>query len=293
MIAARFGSASAWSTFLRERFALPGLVPMSLLLAASTQYVVADAIRWGGLGTAAVGVTLLLTLLRLMDEVKDLDTDVLAHPERPLARGLLTRYQAESATHLGLACLAGLALTIALVGSPLAGGIYLACVVLAALMYREFFVPAFLSARPALYAGSHQVIVLVLYTFATATAFPSMALTGPVLWFGMAGLAASFLFEVSRKLDPDAHPALRTYREVYGLNTAIALIVLAMALLAFSTYRVGVHLWVWPALAVLGVSLTRLHLRPERFRIVEAMAGLTVLAQLASPTLSHLLAVVR
>ena len=88
--------------------------------------------------------------------------------------------------------------------------------------------------------------------------------------------------DVRPRVGPGAHRALRRYRGVYRLVTPIARSLGATVLLAFATSRVGVHLWVWPALAALGASLWLLHRRPARFRLVAAIAGLTVLAQLSS-----------
>ena len=154
-----------------------------------------------------------LATMRLMDELKDVEKDRVAHPDLPLARGLLSEGEAKRGLVLAILALGAGAVSL-WVFNPVAGGLLGICVVYSLLMYREFFVPDWLEPRPFWYAVSHQVVLLPMYAFATAAAVPAAATDAPVLWFGLTGLGASFTLEVCRKLDPAAHPVLRTYLAV-------------------------------------------------------------------------------
>lgn len=277
-----------WVTFVRERFQLPALLVLACAQAASAQYVIAPpGLDLAALAVAAIGVTAVLALLRLMDELKDLDKDRVAHPGRPLPRGVLSEPEARRGLWWFVTALVVASAGVASLSDPLAGLLLGVCVAYALLMYREFFAGRAWAGRPFLYAATHQVIVLPLYAFATASAAPELALSEPVLWFGLTGLGASFAFEVCRKLDPDAHPALGTYLTVRGRDPTVAAVAGAVALAALAAYRIDVHPFVWPAGALLLASLPVVYVRPERFAWVESAAGLFALVQVLAPTLGH------
>jgi len=281
------GLLSRWVRFVRERCAVPVLITFGVAQAASAQYLVRARLDVEAMVLAAVGITALLGLLRLMDELKDLEKDKLAHPERPLPRGLLSVDEAHHGLWWGTGTLLAGSLLIAAVTNPLAGVLYGITVVYAHLMYREFFAPRFLEARPFTYAVTHQGILFPLYAFATAVAAPEYALSAPVLWFGLTGLGASFAYEVCRKLDPEAHPALRTYLTVYGRHRTVAAVTVALTLLCVAALEIGAHVFVGPLAVLLLALLSLIYLRPERFRLVEGVATLLLLVQVLAPTLRH------
>ena len=277
-----------WVQFGRERFALPALLTVGVAQATSAQYLVRSRLNIGALVLSAVAIAALLALLRLMDEMKDLEKDELAHPERPLPRGLLAMDEAHRGLRLGAGTLLGGSLLIAAATNPVAGALYGSCVAYALLMYREFFAPRFLEARPFTYALTHEGILFPLYAFATAVVAPEHALSSPVLWFGLTGLGASFAYEVCRKLDPGAHPALRTYLNVHGRHRTVAAVTAALALLCFAALHIGVHWFVWPFAALLLAALSLVYFRPGRFQLVEGASTLLALIQVLAPTLHHL-----
>ena len=281
------GSGSGWSAFLRERFQLPVLLVLGTAQAASAQYVVASRLDLGGLLIAIVGIVSLLALMRLMDELKDLEKDRVAHPERPLPRGTLSEEDARRGLHwavLGLVVATGV---IAVGRNLMTGALYGLCVAYTLLMYREFFAPRFLGARPFTYAVTHQLVLVPMYLFATAAALPELTLTPPVLWYGLTGLGASFAFEVCRKLDPEAHAVLGTYLAAYGPHRTVLAVTAAVVLAAYAAYAIAVHVFVWPVAALLLTTLSVVYLRPERYKWVEGAASLFALVQVLAPTLAH------
>lgn len=287
------GRAARWRTFVRERVALPALLAVGAAQGASAQYLVRPTLDYTALTLATAGIAGLLLLLRIMDEIKDVGKDQIAHPERPLPRGLLTVNDVRQGLRWVTGTLLGGSLLLAATTSWVAGALYALSVLYALLMYREFFAPRFLEARPFLYALTHQVVLLPLYAFATAVAAPESSVSTPVLWFGLTGLGASFAYEVCRKLDPNAHPVLRTYLTVHGTHRTVAAVIVSVALLLVATVQIEVQVVVWPPAALLLATLPLIYLRPERFRLVEGAATALVLAQVLGPTMRRLLETLR
>jgi hypothetical protein len=80
---------AAWLTFVRERFSLPVHLLVSGGFAATGVVLGTGRMQLRPLAVSVGGIIAFFALLRLMDEDKDLDKDRIAHPDRPLPRGLL------------------------------------------------------------------------------------------------------------------------------------------------------------------------------------------------------------
>ena len=186
------GGRSGWSSIVVERLALPALILMTTALSASVQLLVRGRVEAGPLAVTVLGLTALLSLLRLMDDLKDLEKDRVAHPDRPLARGALPEADARRGVRVGALVILGAAVALAALGEILAGGFLALCATWAVLMYREFFAPELLGRHPLLYAVSHQVVVLPMYGFAAAAVGPDAVAAPEVWWFAATGLEASF-----------------------------------------------------------------------------------------------------
>src|SRR3569833_4369137 len=91
---------SPWLAYIRQRY------PLGVYVLLSSGYVLTGwSLTHAPLTALAVTYGLACFMLffftlRLMDELKDYDKDVIAHPERPLPAGLLTREQARRGNHL-------------------------------------------------------------------------------------------------------------------------------------------------------------------------------------------------
>ncbi|MEJ2539462.1 MAG: hypothetical protein P8188_05760 [Gemmatimonadota bacterium] len=277
-----------WSSMVVERLSLPPLILMAAVLSASVQLVAVGQVRLGPLLVTVVGITALLALLRLMDDVKDLDRDRIAHPDRPLARGALSRHQARQGVITGLAVVLTGAGVLTVAGPSLAGAFLALCGLWAFLMYREFFFPERLRERPVLYALTHQAVVLPLYGFAAATVGSGAAGVPEVWWFAATGLGASFTWEVCRKLDPDADPVLDTYRARLGPARTVALATGSLALVAVPASRLGLAPILWPMAGLVLAALLFAWARPGSYRAAAGAAGLLAAIQPAAPLLGRL-----
>ncbi len=283
----RRGRAVRWLTMLRERSPVPLLCFIGLGQSLSASALALGAFDGGGIVASTIGIVALLTLLRLMDEVKDLVKDRVAHPARPLPRRLLDVSEVRRAIGFLGVTLVGGSIALGLARAPIAGAVYAATVGYAFLMYREFFTPRLALGNAFTYAITHQVIIVPLYWFAVACVAPDQTFAIRTVWFALTGLGASFVLELCRKLDPDAHPILRTYLRTHGRVATAFGIVAGLSLLACAAYQIEVHRIVWPFVALVFLTLPLLWVAPRRFRIIEGASALLGLAQLLAPLVRH------
>ena len=265
----------AWMTFLKERLPLPSYLVLVMGLAISGS-ALGDAMAaaesaatpWGAIAMAAAGAFLFFAVLRIMDEYKDYDKDRVAHPHRPLPRGLIASEQVASAVKGLVVAMLLFGVAVGLGNGP-AGLSYLLVTGYLWLMYREFYAGAWLAGRPLLYAASHQVIILPLCYFCVLAGDPSAWRQLQPAFLGIAVLGAFFAYEICRKLDPNAHPLLQTYLSHYGPAKTLGLTICMIALSALGALGLGLGRTLWPLEGILIALLPLLLLAPNRFKIVE------------------------
>jgi 4-hydroxybenzoate polyprenyltransferase len=274
-----------WLTYQKERFPLPVYLLLSGGMTLSGVVVCrpeasAPPVAWTAFAISFAGVLLFFGELRLMDELKDHEKDKIAHPERPLPRGLLSVEEVRRVVYGVLAVMALFGVCCALVENLVAGAVYLFITGYLFLMFKEFFVGGALSDRPFLYAVTHQIILFPLCAFA-GTCVAASNLTAPaVLWYATGVFGSFFTYEVCRKLDPKAHPVLKTYLAVYGPYRTAMFATMLTAIACVGAFGLSLQWYLWPVGAVVIASLPLLWLKPEKFKIVESLATLGLLGHI-------------
>ena len=258
-----------WRVFLAERFAPGPYVIMVALFAAAHAAAAGPgalarpgAAGVGRLGLAAVGALAFFLKLRLYDELKDYEVDLRLNPDRPLARGLVSR--ADMGWGIG-GCIAVELATFGALGAPAALAMA-AAVAYSLLMYREFFASQFLRPRLTAYAVTHTA-VSVLLSAALSAAFTGRHLwrLGTDLWlFGLGAWCLFNVFEFGRKTfaSSEERAGADSYSRVFGRSGAVALVaaMCALSLPLLGPVRIGgwglplYHLGLSLALLVLGVA---------------------------------------
>ncbi|KAG0309105.1 hypothetical protein BGZ98_005217 [Dissophora globulifera] len=196
--------------------------------------------------------TFFLITLRVMDDLKDVDTDILAHPERPLPRGLVTVREASIVVHSLVIFLILNGIALAIVENLACGLLCIATTLYYYAMFKEFGCGHWLSARPILYVITHQLVVILMVLFPIAAFHGSSSLTSILCWHAaLLQFCGSFTFEVCRKLDPTAHIALGTYLIAYGKFKTFLMILFAVAIGAWASYVMAVEIIMWPFLGFL------------------------------------------
>jgi hypothetical protein len=222
----RPGLARRFLTYQSERFALLGFVPLiSLFTFSSAAYSRRARGATGFIDgpTFVVGALTALTfffLLRVLDEHKDQVYDRLYRPELPVPRGLISlaelRVIGVTAGVLVLALNAWVA--------PILLWPFLAVALWAALMTREFFVPAWLRAHPTAYLLTHMAIMPLIDAYTTGLDWLIAAAHAPrgLPFFLAVTFANGVLIEVGRKIKPPEgeREGVDTYTRAWGLRTA-------------------------------------------------------------------------
>jgi 4-hydroxybenzoate polyprenyltransferase len=270
--------SNPWLAYVRERY------PVAVYVLLSSGYVLSGwAVSHNTLSPLGViyGMAcfmLFFFTLRLMDELKDYDKDVIAHPERPLPRGLLSRDQARRGIGVSMGAMLALSALGAALFSPLCGGMYLLVSAYLWLMYKEFYIGQRLQQFPMVYAVTHQIINIPMVYFGISI-FDAAVLGGDTAKAAsLIVLGAFFCYEVCRKLDPDAHPLLKTYLAVYGRPRTILIVICAEAAAAYGAcwiangnLIVASPFWAFEALVLASFVLPK-----DKYKLTETLATLSL-----------------
>ena len=211
--------------YQRERFPLARTALLVAVFASSSVNVSAHLGHralpaWPSYVAAVVAVLVFFFQLRACDEVKDAEDDARFRPERPIPRGLVTL---RLIVALAVAAVPVAAFAVAVLDLRL---LWLLCAVWAwmALMTAEFFVPAWLRARPFAYLVTHMMIMPLIDLFVTgcewvpARAYPP---GGLALFLALSFLNGTVL-EIGRKIyaPHNERTGVETYSVLLGLRAA-------------------------------------------------------------------------
>lgn len=272
-----------WLTYVKERFPLVTYLLLSgaMCWSGASLFMVSPFSALIQSSLSMVGILLFFFELRLMDEWKDFEKDKVAHPTRPLPRGLIQPGEVRLGIGIGIALMLAFAGLLALLGYRDAAALFLGISIYLWLMYKEFFAGESLSRLPFLYGFTHQIILLPLMAFPVAIYHAKGWLQPPSLQLGLTVLGAFFTYELCRKLDPKAHPILKTYPQVYGRGGTFFRISITTA-----TALLGSSLLHIEAVSVLPLMLTWIAalvwiLRPGTHKVVELLATISLLVHLS------------
>jgi acyl-CoA synthetase (AMP-forming)/AMP-acid ligase II len=221
-------SLKKWITYLNERSPLPALAFISILITLSYVY---GSGQWNinYFLVALVMHAAIFIQMRMSDEIKDYEKDCAVNPTRPLPRGLLTLQELTKAMYVTMGIQFGFALFLSLLDFWATSLLLVGTSVYAWLMYKEFFQSEFLKKKVWLYTLSHQLIVPLIWAW-PATLYSNMQSNALFYPWLLLSLLSSLYFEVSRKLDPKAHPLAETYVQVYGKKNIVLCLVSLQAL---------------------------------------------------------------
>ena len=275
-----------WSVFFKERAPVASYIIMCLGPTLSSIYLNQKNFDLKIL-FSFFGLFIFFNVLRMMDEYKDYHKDVIAHPTRPLPRGLIDLKEFKIGINLGLIIMLVFNLSLFFVGLKLSFFLYSLVVIHLWFMYKEFYIGDWLNQYPIFYAITHQLILISLMLFSLSTIRNQSQAFHTIDWvFSLSVLFSFFTYEVCRKLDPNAHELLKTYRHIYGLG-GVLLIVSVLLSLHFLTlvyfYQKNLIQIILEALLFLIFSLlVFLKFNKIKFKIVEGVATLNLIIFLYS-----------
>ncbi|KAF9208972.1 hypothetical protein BGZ49_006944 [Haplosporangium sp. Z 27] len=251
----QFSGFKSWLKFFSERVAIVIYLMTAAGYVLTANYALSDGSKSLPLRQffwTMVIETLFLVTLRVMDDLKDVDTDIVAHPERPLPRGLVTTREASIVVHSLVSILLINGIILAIVENVACGLLCIATTLYYYAMFKEFGCGHWLSARPILYVLTHQFVVLLMVLFPITAFHGASSLKSILAWHAaLLQFCGSFTFEVCRKLDPTAHVALGTYLIAYGKFKTFLMILFAVAIGFWASYVMAVEIIMWPFLGFL------------------------------------------
>ena len=234
----------AWWQFTKERFEPISHLTMILvfiiahiLVARASMNLVATPMNFIIL---LIGVIAFYFKLRLYDEVKDYDLDVVINKTRPLPRGLLNHKDMYRGM---IVCISIEAVCFALMGRESFVSITIA-ILYSLLMYKEFFIAEKIRPYLTTYALVHTIVTTLLsfaiFSFLTRLTILEVIQTPSFLSFAMANWLLFNIFEFGRKTfaSTEERPNVDTYSSVFGRRGATILV----ASQAFITYYLATTL---------------------------------------------------
>ena len=215
-----------WLTFTKERFKPFEYLPL-IFLFVGVNYLFSKTLS--GLELPLVSILTMLILgvsfffrMRLFDEIKDYDVDLVINPTRPLARGLLSVSQVKKAILFFIVMEIALSMTLGLLTSLL----YLTAIFYSLLMYEEFFIGDWLRPKLTTYAMSHTIVVALLGFALVSANLGMMSFQSPAIpVFLLSHWFIFNLFEFARKTFDGAEerPNVPSYSKIFSLKGAYLL----------------------------------------------------------------------
>jgi 4-hydroxybenzoate polyprenyltransferase len=227
-----------WIQFTKERFDPVSHVVMILL------FVIAHRLLFPGHATALavlevfLGTVAFFFKLRLYDEIKDYELDLVINPTRPLARGLVTHRD----LYKGIV----LCIALELVLFGLQGPATLAAIAIAIayslLMYKEFFIRDLIRPHLTTYAVSHTVVsaLLSLALISAFTHVNAWQLSREAQLFALNSWCLFNIFEFGRKTftSSEEREGVESYSKIFGRYGAVGLVVSMAIASAYCLIRV-------------------------------------------------------
>ncbi len=179
-------------------------------------------------------------VIRIFDEHKDYDKDLLNHPQRVLQSGRLTLSNLRTAA--AIAIVSQFAASFALDGGFGTVSIaWIALFVWLCLMGKEFFCGEWLEKQLLLYAISHMAIMpFIVYWFAQLAA-PGIAWNPALIALSALALLSGFAFEITRKTwgPEEERETIDSYARILGLKRAVSFIAfMVVGMTALQTFLI-------------------------------------------------------
>jgi len=232
-------SLSRWIQFIMERFNPLYHFPMIVVFIGShytlyTHLIATDLHEsysdFLHLIPLFLAVALFFFILRLYDEIKDIEFDKNFHPERPVPRGFLHKREIKQVILF-------LIIVEILIFSFYGKQPLLLCLITigySLLMYKEFFLKEWLRAHLTTYAITHTFIVILI----SQTLFIALFANDPadfsldLLYFSFGGWFIFNIFEFGRKTyaQSEEKKNLNSYSKVFGKLGAVLLVMLMTVL---------------------------------------------------------------
>lgn len=172
-------------------------------------------------------------VLRVFDEHKDYDLDVLNHPGRVLQSGMITL---NNLRNMAIAAIVVQVLWSFYRDFTFGPTMIAWCVMFfwSSLMAKEFFIGEWLEKRLTLYAFSHMIVMLPVVWWISNMASPGLALTPIVMTMMSLSFFGGFCFEITRKTrgPEEERDTVDSYSKVFGTKGS-AFVIIGLLIVMF------------------------------------------------------------
>ncbi|OHA17106.1 MAG: hypothetical protein A2830_00015 [Candidatus Taylorbacteria bacterium RIFCSPHIGHO2_01_FULL_44_110] len=228
-----------WLQLIKERFNPVSYTAMIFVFLSAHYVLYLDLIKRTEIPSLGMlqlipivlATSLFFFKLRLFDEVKDMESDTMHHPERPLPRGILSKNEVIRVA------LILMVIEIALF-SYYGLWAFLSTVIAASyslMMYKEFFIKKWLRAHLTTYAVTHTFVVVLISLAVFVALFDKPLTSTPknLVYFSFAGWFLFNIFEFGRKsfAKKEEKEGIDSYSKIFGKFGAVTLVII-MALLS-------------------------------------------------------------
>jgi 4-hydroxybenzoate polyprenyltransferase len=227
-----------WLIFTKERFD-PISHLLMILVFVTVHLLFVNKLQSTSLNSLSISflliaVTFFYFKLRLYDEVKDYELDVVINPTRPLPRGLLKHIDMYKGIifciFLELFCFGFRGLNAVLAVSF--------AISYSLLMYKEFFIKDYIRPHLTTYAITHTIVTsflsIAIFTFINQKTFIENINNIFFIFFALSNWMLFNIFEFGRKtfVNSEERPNIDTYSSLFGKKIAVTMVI-TQAFLSF------------------------------------------------------------
>ncbi len=250
----------SWIIFIKERFdPLSHLIMILLFVMVHilfTKEIFPIYIPPIKLLILLLGVILFYFKLRLYDEVKDYELDLIINPHRPLPRGLLKLND----MYWGI----GTCILLELICFSFQGANAITSLIIAILysllMYKEFFIKDIIRPHLTTYAVSHTVVTSLLtfsiFSYLNQKTFLQNFSDTNLLFFALSNWMLFNIFEFGRKTfaSTEERTNIDTYSSLFGRKLAVLLVFSQAIISTYFTFKIE-PFQTWTIMIGLGLLL--------------------------------------
>lgn len=266
-----------WLSYLFER-----LSPFSsflVIVGVSISAAILDGSLFNPINftTSCMVWLFLMFYFRLRNDLDDIEIDKVAHPGRPLQRGLIQKKEAE-------VVLRGLEIALIFLGAAivlyygawsrllvfLIGGYFW-------LIRHRFYLGKALDKKPLAKALAFQGILIPMILLSISLSHPRALLTEASVFYTLLLFGAFFTFELCRKLNPFAHPAAQSLIHFFGFKKVFRLAAASLFASAVGAYGFGVFRYLAPLEILVLLVLIYMFKNPRRYAVAQAAANLSLI----------------
>lgn len=228
--------------FMKERFGLIGssfMITLFVLAHYGLVYIKSDLVIETHLLFAVIlGSIIFFVKLRLYDEIKDYEVDLIQNPARPLPRGLVTRDELKEGIEKRI-----MLESILFYGAGIeAFSSILLAIAYSLLMYKEFFIGKYIRPHLTTYATSHTIVTffLSLAIFSAFTQSFIWNLDGEYIFFSLMSWLLFNIFELGRKMyQPfEERDQVESYSKVWTRPGATLLVLIHASLIQWLIHKI-------------------------------------------------------